>query len=115
MSVRVVTALVFVLALSMLAADISVGCAGKGYVYGVVQAKFAGTGDNDMSVLQIASESYTVPAGFYSEVQVGDLVRFDGKTWTIVKSAPTTFGNQTPAGTPPPGTGNIPPAAVPAH
>ena len=94
MPVRMMTVLVFVLALSALAADISVGCGNDQYVYGIVQAKFTGNGDAGSSVLQIASTTYTVPAGFFQEVQVGDWVRFDGKSWTIVKRAQSTFDNQ---------------------
>ncbi len=115
MSVRTVTVLVFVLAVSALAADFGAGCTPNGgYVYGVVQAKFSGTGDNDMSVLQIASDTFTVPAAFYDVVQVGDLVRYDGTGWTIVKAAPTSYGNPPPAN---PAPGNVPvlPPPSPAH
>ena len=116
MSVRTVSALVIVLAISILAADMNLGCTPNGgYVYGVVEAKYSGSGDNDMSILQIASDTFTVPAAFYSEVQVGDLVRYDGKNWTIVKSAGSTYGNQTPEN-PAPGQVNVPPLPpAPTH
>jgi len=114
MSVRTVTVLVFVLAVSVLAADFSSGCTPNGgYVYGVVQAKFSGSGNNDMSVLQIASDTFTVPAAFYDEVQVGDLVRYDGTKWSIVKAAPSTYGNQPPANPAPGDVPVLPPP--PAH
>ncbi len=115
MSVRMVTALVVVLVVSMLAADMNLGCTPNGgYVYGVVEAKFSGTGDNDMSVLQIASDTFTVPVSFYDEVQVGDLVRYDGKGWTIVKSAGSTYGKQPDNSAP--ATPNVPPLPpAPTH
>jgi len=113
MSVRTVTVLVFVLAVSVLAADFNLGCTPNGgYVYGVVEAKYSGSG-GDASLLQIASDTFTVPAGFYDEVQVGDLVRFDGTKWTIVKSAATTYGTQTPANPAPGDVPVLPPP--PAH
>lgn len=116
MPVRVMTALLFVLALSGLAADMTVGCASQQYVYGVVEAKFSGNGDANSAVLQIASETYTVPQGFYQSVQVGDWVRFDGKTWTIVKSAGTTFDrSQDNKGDSTPNVPALPAITPPAH
>jgi len=113
MSVRTVTVLVFVLAVSVLAADFNLGCTPNGgYVYGVVEAKYSGSG-GDASLLQIASDTFTVPAGFYDEVRVGDLVRYDGKGWTIVKPASTTYG-PTPTQSPAPDVPVLPPPP-PAH
>lgn len=35
----------------------------------------------------ILSEDYEVPWAFFQEVKVGDLVKWDGKVWTILKKA----------------------------
>ncbi len=35
----------------------------------------------------INSNAYEVPAYFWDQVRVGDLVKWDGKVWTIVKRA----------------------------
>jgi len=114
MSVRMATTLMFILALSALAADVTLGCGQDAYVYGVVQAKFSGAGDNATTSVQIASEVFDVPADFYQKVQVGDLVRYNGKAWTIVTPAPSTYNSQTvPANTQP---GQSAPAGTqPAH
>ena len=110
---RVVTVLLFVVALSGFAADMTVGCASQAYVYGIVQNKYSGNGDAGNTVLEIASTTYTVPAGFYETVRIGDLVRFDGKTWTIVKPAATTYDSPVPNS---PAPGQVTPAPTPpAH
>jgi hypothetical protein len=36
-------------------------------------------------VLVINSTDYEVPGYFWQQVDVGDLVKWDGRTWTIVK------------------------------
>jgi len=96
MSVRL-TALIFVLALSVFAADITIGC-GQPYVYGPVVQKYARTGENDVWRLQVGSEIWSVPEDFYYKVSLGDTVKFDGKTWSIVMLA----------------NGTVPPGQVPA-
>jgi hypothetical protein len=40
---------------------------------------------NHASILVINSVEYEVPGYFYRQVEVGDLVKWDGTTWTIVK------------------------------
>jgi hypothetical protein len=94
-------ALAFVLALSVLAADITVGC-GQPYVYGVVSQKFTKTENMDAWVIQIENEAWTVPQDFWYQVQLGDTVKFDGKNWSIVKRANGTVPpNQEPPAVPP--------------
>jgi hypothetical protein len=118
MPVRMMTVLVFVLALSALAADVTVGCGNDEYVYGIVQAKYTGNGDAGSSVLEIASTTYTVPEGFFQTVQVGDWVRFNGKQWTIVKHAQSTFDNGSQNGNATPNVPPLPPiqpTPAPAH
>ncbi len=41
----------------------------------------------DASEIVINSVSYDVPTYFWDQVRVGDLVKWDGKVWTIVKGA----------------------------
>lgn len=81
-------ALVLLAILSLLAADISVGC-GQGYVYGVVEQKVVGPRGEQGSDKEIAinGRTYEVPPSFYNEVRVGDTVRFNGKNWAVVKRA----------------------------
>ncbi len=38
-------------------------------------------------VVVINDTDYDVPAYFWAQVNVGDLVKWDGKTWTIIKKA----------------------------
>ena len=90
MWVRLAIALVFVLALSTLAADFTIGC-GQPYVYGIVSQKYARTGENDVWRLQIGSESWGVPEAFWYQAKLGDTVKFDGVRWSIVKSVGTTW------------------------
>ncbi len=73
--------LVFIAILSVFAADISVGCGNQEYVYGPVDQKI---GSDAGYMLRIRGDMYSVPAPFYSKVQVGDTVKFDGREWTIV-------------------------------
>lgn len=88
MSRGTIKTLVFVVLLAALAADISVGC-GQGYVYGPVAQKIATNGDKASYLLQINGDSYEVPGDFYQTVRLGDTVKYNGKTWTIVKRAGT--------------------------
>ena len=80
--------LVLIAALSLLAADVSVGC-GQAYIYGVVDQKWTRTADDDVAEgrLLVAGQSVYVPLAFYMQVQQGDTVKFDGRNWTIVKHA----------------------------
>jgi hypothetical protein len=88
MRARTVKVLLFVVVLSVFAADISVGC-GQGYVYGPVTQKY--NTPNENFLISINGTAYAVPQDFYYKVKVGDTVKFDGKTWTIVKAATPTF------------------------
>ena len=83
---RTVSVLFFIAVLSVFAADVSIGC-GHGYVYGPVNQKFTKSADETDGQIAINDVPYTVPYSFYSQVQVGDWVRFDGRSWTIVKRA----------------------------
>ncbi len=38
-------------------------------------------------IIIINAADYQVPAYFWDQVEVGDLVKWDGRTWTIVKKA----------------------------
>ncbi len=38
-------------------------------------------------IIVINNVEYDVPAFFWSQVEIGDLVKYDGKAWTIVKKA----------------------------
>ena len=82
-------ALLFVALLSLLAADISVGCGSKAYVYGPVTQKFNTGAVQEEHMILINGDTYTVPIGFFEHVQVGDTVKFNGREWSIVKKAGT--------------------------
>lgn len=77
-------ALVFVVALSMLAADVTVGCS-QGYVSGVVTQKFTGGHDGGAYEIAVDGSPYEVPMSFWLTVHVGDAVRYTGTEWQIVK------------------------------
>jgi hypothetical protein len=94
---RTVTALFFVAILSLLAADISVGCGSQAYVYGPVSQKFATSSQEANKFIEINGQMYEVPVDFYNAVEVGDTVRFNGKQWAVVKKAGAPV---TPATTP---------------
>lgn len=55
-------------------------------VIGWVEAKGIDTYARAYTIT-ILSQPYEVPYYFYQEVKVGDLVKWDGKVWTIVKKA----------------------------
>jgi len=86
MKVRTVQALVFILALSVFAADVSVGC-GQGFIIGPVTAKYRGGADSGNYLIAVNDKPYDVPPDFYNQVQVGDTVKFTGRQWLIVKTA----------------------------
>jgi hypothetical protein len=55
-------------------------------VVGWVEAKRVESSSHTFLIV-INSADYQVPGYFYDQVQVGDLVKYDGRTWTIVKKA----------------------------
>lgn len=89
---RMATALVLVAGLAVLAADFTVGC-GQGYVYGPVDQKYTTGGDSGSYLISVNGTPYEVPMSFYYSVRVGDVVKFDGRSWRIVKRAPSTMGS----------------------
>lgn len=87
MKVRTLQAVLFVLALSLFAADFSIGC-GHGYVYGPVTEKFRHGGEGgDTYLIAVSGSPYEVPPEFWARVQVGDTVKFTGKQWQVIKTA----------------------------
>jgi len=84
----------FIAVLSVLIADISVGCGGGDYVYGPVSQKMQA---NDSYKVVVNGNPYEVPAEFYYRVQLGDNVRFNGKEWSIVKPGETNVPANVPA------------------
>jgi hypothetical protein len=86
MKLRTIQALVFMLVLSVFAADFSVGC-GSGYVYGPVTQKYRSGGDSETWNIAVDGTPYTVPLEFYNRVNLGDTVKFTGNQWQIVKTA----------------------------
>lgn len=67
--------------LSTVFAQILPGCDGQARVIiGMVEAKYETDGQTFLIVDKI---DYRVPAAFWSQVDVGDWVRWDGFTWTI--------------------------------
>jgi hypothetical protein len=57
-----------------------------GTVIGWVEAKGYERGSGDYFVT-ILGQDYQVAWAFFQEVKVGDLVKWDGKVWTILKKA----------------------------
>ena len=55
-------------------------------VVGWVEAKKVDATAHSFAIT-INSTDYEVPGYFYAQVQVGDLVKWDGQAWTIVKKA----------------------------
>jgi hypothetical protein len=87
MKIRTVQAILFVLVLSLFAADFSLGC-GKGFVYGPVTQKFRRGGDDGSTFLiAVSGTPYEVPQTFWFNVQLGDTVKYTGKQWLLVKTA----------------------------
>lgn len=56
-------------------------------VVGWVEAKRVEGGAAHAFLITINSTEYEVPAYFWPRVEVGDLVKWDGTAWTIVKKA----------------------------
>ena len=81
--VRVAMLLVSVLVV----AQVFPSCGGENTeVVGWVEAKHV-EGAGHVYWIQINSTEYDVPGYFWQQVQIGDLVKWDGLTWTIVKKA----------------------------
>ncbi len=60
-------------------------------VIGWVEAKHAQP-SGDGYVITINNVDYQVPGYFWNEVKIGDLVKWDGKVWTIVRKALAPLG-----------------------
>ena len=86
--------LVFVVLLSFLAADMSVGCGRAAYVFGQVEQKFSPTSQETDRLVMISGQTYLVPPLFFSQIDVGDTVKFNGSKWSIVKKADGTVPAQ---------------------
>jgi hypothetical protein len=84
---QTVRAVIFVAILSLLAADISVGCGANAYVYGPVEQKYTKNPDDYEGQIMVSGQTYLVPPGFFARVSVGDTVKYNGHVWTIVKRA----------------------------
>ena len=68
-------------------AQVFPSCGGEGTeIVGWVEAKRVESTTRSF-IIVINNVEYDVPAYFWSQVEVGDLVKWDGKTWTIVKKA----------------------------
>lgn len=76
--------LLFVVTLFVLAAQILPSCGGEREVVGWVEEKFD---RGARYFIMINYVEYMVPFPFWNNVGVGDLVKFDGTQWTIVKKA----------------------------
>jgi hypothetical protein len=77
------SAWIFLMALMLLAADVTVGCR-QAYVSGIVTQKFAGGHDGGEYEIAIDGSPHDVPMTFWLSVQVGDRVRYTGTEWQIV-------------------------------
>jgi hypothetical protein len=64
----------------------SCGSEESAQLVGWVEAKRVDATSHSFVVI-INSTDYEVPGYFFAQVQVGDLVKWDGHTWTIVKKA----------------------------
>ena len=84
---QAVRAVIFVAILSLLAADISVGCGANQYVFGPVEQKYVKEPDEYDGQIMVQGQTYLVPSTFYSAISVGDTVKFNGHKWSIVKTA----------------------------
>jgi hypothetical protein len=93
--------LVVLLALAFSLAQVFPSCGGGSgeiQVIGWVESKRIDRTDNTF-ILVINGHDYPVPDAFWRRVEVGDLVKYDGITWSIVRKAGAT---PTPAATPKP-------------
>jgi hypothetical protein len=80
--------IVFLVTMMTTVAQIFPSCGGEEgvQVVGWVEAKRVDASAHSFAIT-INSTDYEVPGYFYAQVQVGDLVKWDGQTWTIVKKA----------------------------
>lgn len=86
---QAVNVVVLIAMLALCAAEFTVGC-GEGYVHGYVTQKISPMGSQQENDRQLVINGRTfslIPVSFYNQVQVGDLVKFDGRNWTIEKKA----------------------------
>lgn len=60
------------------------GRPGDALVTGVVEAKRITQPERNYTIFVLSTE-YDVPVPFWQDVRVGDLVKWDGKVWTIVR------------------------------
>jgi len=99
MNLRTIQVLLFVVALSVFAADFTMGCGG-GYVYGQVTQKYKSGAGVSQETIAVNGRPFTVPADFWDQVSLGDWVRYNGKRWEKAEAP-----KSTPPGTyPTPGT-----------
>jgi len=84
---QTVRAVIFVAILSLLAADLSVGCGRNAYVYGPVEQKYTTGSDEGDRLIMIQGQTYLVPPAFYTVISVGDTVKYNGTKWSIIKYA----------------------------
>lgn len=82
---QTVRAVIFVAILSLLAADISVGCGRDQYVYGPVEQKYTTGSDESEKLILVGGQTYQVPPTFYALISVGDTVKYNGRAWSVVK------------------------------
>lgn len=108
MPARTLTVFIVVGLLSVFAADVTIGC-GQDYVYGAVTQKI-NAGHEQNNTIMVNGQPYEVPLTFYERVQVGDMVRFNGKEWSIVKSGQSP---NVPALPPPPASPSTTPSPQP--
>ena len=82
---QTVRAVIFVALLSLLAADVSVGCGREAYVYGPVEQKYTTGSDESEKLILVGGQTYQVPPTFFMEISVGDTIKYNGRKWSIVK------------------------------
>jgi len=84
---QTVKAIIFVAILALLAADVSIGCGKNAYVYGPVEQMYTkGPDDYDRQIM-VNGQTYLVSPSFFSQISVGDTVKYNGSKWSIVKYA----------------------------
>lgn len=62
------------------------GRPGDALVIGTVEYKRITQPERSYTIFVLATE-YDVPTAFWQQVNVGDLVKWDGRVWTIVRRA----------------------------
>lgn len=83
---QAVRAVIFVAILSLLAADLSIGCGANAYVFGPVEQKYVKNPDDYDGLIMVQGQTYQVPRTFYTVIAVGDTVKYNGRKWSIVKT-----------------------------